>query len=360
MNKLKRVLPLILLLSLFLSLPCRAEVSAPEYDFSGKALDEIIAEFMEEHGLTETNFSMGWYNTGTGESWYYNGDLFLPAGSMYKLPLNMEFERRLNEGLLSLDDMVDGRTVEMSMYYSIVYSNNEVSQSMRYYLSRDRDEYRNILSRFSGFDESDLPSEYYSDNCMSSRFVLNTLIYLYDNRDSYGTVIDLMKQASPGAYFRKYQEEYEIAHKYGSFEGMLNDCGIVFTPTPFLLVAFTKAVPYSEQVLGSLCQMLTQYSLYLDEQEAIAAEEEARLAAEEQARLEAEEEAQREAREEAERLARGSAFQDQTMPTPAPAPPADPETGSIPLPVLCAVAVCVPLLAAGAVYIKKRKKCGKP
>lgn len=177
---------------------------------------------------------------------------------MYKLPLNMEFERRLDAGELSPDQLVGGYTVDRAMYLSIVCSNNEVSQAMRNFLTGDRDQYRELLNQFSGLEEDELPPEYYSDNCMSPRFMLNTLRCLYDGRDSFDMVIGLMKQAHPDAYFRKYQGEYEIAHKYGSFEGMLNDCAIVYTPTPFLLTVFTKNVAYNEEVLGSLCELLTQ------------------------------------------------------------------------------------------------------
>ncbi|MGN1002533.1 MAG: serine hydrolase [Oscillospiraceae bacterium] len=357
MKRSKRVLALGLLLALLLSLPCRAAAEEPDDAFSGKTFDEIMAAFMEENGLTEENFSMGWYNTGTGESWYFNADRFLPAGSMYKLPLNMEFERRLNEGLLSPDDLVGGYKVETAMYLSLVYSDNEVSQDMRYLLTQNRDEYRLILSQFSGLDESELPPEYFTDNGMSPRFVLNTLLYLYENRDSFPTVIGLMKQAHPDAYFRKDQGEYEIAHKYGSFEGMLNDCGIVFTPTPFLLVAFTKSVPEAELVLGSLCRMLTRYSLYLDEQAALAAEEEARLRAEEQARLEAQEE-ERLAREEAERRAQ-EALQALATPTPVPTPAPETETGDSALPLFFAIGGAALLLALGIVFAVSYRKRGK-
>jgi len=115
---------------------------------------------------------------------------------------------------------------------------------------------------------------------------MGILMTLHEESELYAPVIELMKQGTPDMFFRKYQEEYEIAHKYGSFEGMLNDCGIVYTPNPFMLVAFTKHVPNANHVLGGICDLFTQYSLYIDEQETIAAAEEARL---EEERREAEE-----------------------------------------------------------------------
>ncbi len=302
MKKSKRIFSLLLLLAIILSLPCSAAGQEKEYDFSDKTIEQLMEEFMAEHGLTEKNFSMGWYNTGTDETWYFNADLYMAAGSIYKLPLNMEIEQQLDNGKLNPDDVIGGYNVEYAMRLSLINSHNGVSQILRGQLSQDRDTYRNILSQFSGIPVEELPQGYYRKNEMSPRFVLNTLKHLYENIDSFDRVLDLMKQAEPDEYFKKYQKEYEIAHKYGGFEGMLNDCGIVFTPTPFLLVAFTKNVAHNSHVLGSLCEMLTEYSLYLDEQAALAAEEAERLAAEEAKRLAAEE-AERIAAEEAERLA---------------------------------------------------------
>ena len=69
MKKLGRTLCLALIFALILSASCMAEHSTPEYDFSDKTIDQIMDEFMAQHGLTEKNFSMGWYDTGSGESW---------------------------------------------------------------------------------------------------------------------------------------------------------------------------------------------------------------------------------------------------------------------------------------------------
>ena len=119
--------------------------------------------------------------------------------------------------------------------------------------------------------------------------MLQTLQTLYENSEFYERIITDMKNAHPGLYFRKYQGDYEIAHKYGYMDGAVNDCASVYTPHPFFLVVFTKDVYNSEKILGELCQMMTQYSLYLDEveeRERLAAEEAQRLAAEERAAAE--------------------------------------------------------------------------
>jgi hypothetical protein len=250
-------------LGLCLLLPC--SVSAE--DSQRGELDTLIEQFMTEHGLNEDNFAMGFMSTGGGEAFYYNGDKLMPGGSIYKLPLNMVYADRLRDGICSPDELVGGYTIERAMYCSIVCSDNDVSYAMQKHLFGGRadyhDDYRRLIAQYSGLDPDELGESYFRDNCFSPRYMINTLSYLYDHADGYAYVIDLMKQAHPGRYFRLYEGDYEIAHKYGYYEGALNDCAIVYTPTPFLLTAFTKDIANAEQALGELCSLMTDYALTL-------------------------------------------------------------------------------------------------
>ena len=263
-----------LLLLLFLLAPLLFPQSAAaaesagsdaEWDFSGGP-DGVIGDFMAASGLNEENFAMGWYDTVSGEEWYYNPDAFFVAGSLYKLPLNMIYADRLADGEVTEKDYAGGWQIGTAMRASIVKSDNAAAQALRRGLGLDNTAYRDRMAQYSGLDASELPSSYYTDNCMSPRFMINTLRALYGDADKYAAVIDYMKQALPGHYFRLTQGEYEIAHKYGSFEGAKNDCGIVYTPRPFLLVVFLRA-GRGEQYLGELCRIMTAYSLYLSETE---------------------------------------------------------------------------------------------
>jgi hypothetical protein len=247
----KRLFVLLLAL-LILPLPTAAAADSPE---------ALLETFMAEKGLNENNFAMGWCDLETGETWYFGENSFMVAGSMYKLPLAMAIYDRIESGELALSDMAGGYTVERALELSIVNSDNDAAQALRYKISEDRDEYRRTLASYSGCDASELPRSFYEDNCMSPRLVLGTLQSLYANRESYPRLMEYLLQAHGGRYFQKNAGEYPIAHKYGYFEGYLNDCAIVFTPRPFALVAFTKNVRSSEDVLSELCALMTDYAL---------------------------------------------------------------------------------------------------
>lgn len=271
MKHLLRITALLLALSLCV-LPVWA--TEPEEETSdyftewSEGLDEIMADYMAEHGLTEDNFAMGYLYTGTGEYWYFNEEAMMIGGSIYKVPLNMRITEKVAAGELSWDDRVHGHILEEAMRQSITYSNNDISHSLQRYLVGYRygyyRAYREEIAKFSGKTLEDMPADYIYTNRFSAEYMLNTLVYLYEHSEDFEHIIGFMKDAHPGRYFRLYEGEYEIAHKYGMLDTALNDIAIVYTPNPFLLVVMTDGAYPSEQILGELCQLATEYTLELD------------------------------------------------------------------------------------------------
>lgn len=333
---------------------------AVEYDFEHQDLEAVLAQFRSEYGLSESNFSMSCYITGTGELHSFAGDTFRVAASTYKLPLNMVYYDMERNGEISSTAYIDGYYLPTMHYETIVNSNNDMAISMLYNLGSFR-RYREIMTQF--YDQT-YPAKYYSGNNINSDYMLAVLWKLYCNADLYPELLENLKNAAAGQYFQLYQGEYEIAHKYGYYEGAINDVGIIYTPEPVLAAAYTQNVGYAESKLGHLAELLTEYSLYHTQLAAAqaAAEEAARLeaeAAEEAARLEAEaaEEAARleaEAAEEAARLEQEAA---ETTPEPSSEPSADRSITPIPL-LTAGIALLAVLLLGillGVLIGRKRK-----
>jgi len=232
-----------------------------------EGLDAIMAEYIATNGLSERNFAMGYLYTGTGEYWYYNEDKMMVGGSIYKLPLNMRITEMVAAGERSWNDYVGGMPLAEAQRMSVTHSNNDISIALQHYCAGFRwgyyTTYRAELLKYSGWSEDEIPVGYYGSNTFSAEYMLNTLAILHQNSDFYNNIIGYMKDASPGLYFRRNQGEYEIAHKYGMLDNIIHDVGIVYTPTPFLLVVMTQDV-YGERILGELCQLMTEYTLNLD------------------------------------------------------------------------------------------------
>lgn len=258
MNHRMRLCTLILVI-LLLTVPAMAyEIPS---DFTGQTLEDVMAAFMEDQELNAENFSVSYANTVTGETYAFNDAAFMVAGSTYKLPLNMYYYEMEREGLISSDAYISrvGGTLREAHYQSLVHSDNDMSIGLLYSLGEFRD-YKNTIRKYFTMTDDEIEYIYYVDNYFCTRMMMDALSYLYEYRADFEEMIGYMKQAQPGQYFKAGVSEYEVAHKYGLFEGAINDVGIIYAPQPFLLAVYTQDVP--ERVVADTAALLTAYNVW--------------------------------------------------------------------------------------------------
>lgn len=270
-------------------------------------LEDLMGWFIETYGLTENNFAISIYLPESGDRYAFNETRQMFAASTYKLPLNMYYYERQAEGVYSDDTIIGGAPLSTCHYQSIVWSNNELSQAMIYYLGSFYQYKYLLLEAYGGMSVGELDANYWGDNYYCTKYMCNVLTYLYEHRDSFTELLGYMEEAMPGQYLKTYAGETEIAHKYGVFFDplMQNDVGILFADEPVLVAIYTQG--YSgrgtagEGLIGRIGRALINYQNQRVALARIAAEEEARR----QAEAEAEEAARRE-QEAAEQAARES------------------------------------------------------
>ena len=257
---------------------------------AGKTLDGLMAEFMLAHHLDESNFSLCYYNTVTGEEYCFNETSFMIAASTYKLPLNLYYYELQASGEITGDTYIPGAgtTLDDCHRMSLVDSNNEVSIAMLYHLGSFRD-YKEAMRPFFTMTDDEIDPIYYADNYYCTRMMMDCLKYLYAHADDFSEMLGYMTEACPGAYFKALLEDkVTVAHKYGGFEGAENDTGIIYASQPFLLAVYTQGV--GEQICSQAAELLYEYTEYqyqCAEAERIAAEQaEAERIAAEQAEAE--------------------------------------------------------------------------
>lgn len=314
----KRLLSLLIATVVLMCCPCAYAAEEPEYSFEGMDWDAIISEFLTENDIDPDTLAFGYYNTVTGEEHYFNADRYMIAASLYKLPLNMHFAEKVASGEIGWDTVYEGYTYEVIQQYSIVYSNNELSEMLEHQIGTYR-EYKLAIAAILGVDPENVDGEYFSGNCFTPRQMIHALKLLWEEPERFPRILDYMKIASPDSYFSLWEDRFEIAHKYGCLvrdgNTYVNDSAIVYTDDPILLVMFTKNCKGGVTTLAQYCTLMCDYAQYtrevrlLEEAEAAArAEEEARAA----------EEAERAEREEAE-------VTETPEPTPEPVPTPEPE-----------------------------------
>ena len=102
------------------------------------------------------------------------------------------------------------------------------------------------------YTDEELSEEFYEENITSGAYSYDLLTHLYENRESYSELIEYMKKSSDGEYLKKYIEEYDVAHKYGSYDGYVHDYGIVFGDTTYLIGVYTKGVPNADELIANI------------------------------------------------------------------------------------------------------------
>lgn len=291
MKLLTRIIVLILITA-FITLPCSAADGEEGVSvLDAEELDALLQPLIEKYELNDSNFGLAFLYTGTDERYFINGDEYFFGASLFKVPLCMLVAEKVSSGELTQDSIFSNVPVTIIEERCIIASNNGFAANIYSAFGSEVDE---LLVSYSGIDYADIPESGHRHN-YSPRLMLNTLQTLYEDPERFPNIIECMLRTQPDHYFRQTLEgRYDVAQKYGQYGGTLNNAGIIYTPTPIILVVMTEFVYGGMDLIGELAEFFADYSLTMDKR---IAEHEARLAAEEEARLEAE----RKAAEEAER-----------------------------------------------------------
>ena len=244
------------------------EVAENTIDFSrfeGKTAKEVVEGFIYEWGIKTDTLTLGYYNTVTGEEYYLNGDKYMVAASVYKLPLNMYYSEKVYLGEMDWSTRFQNVTYENIQTSSIISSNNELSEILQEAIGSYRD-YRTAIAPYVGVNTHTVEERYYQGNDFTARQIITALKKLYNEPERYPRVLDYMLKAAPDNYFSYEEHRYDIAHKYGylKYDGhrIVNDAAIVYTPDPFLLVMFSDNSYNAIAVMSAYCSLMCDYSEY--------------------------------------------------------------------------------------------------
>lgn len=266
-------------------------VSDGDGRFEGKTWEELVEEFLSSRGTDSEQVALGYMNTVTGEEHYLNGDKYMDAGSLYKVPLNMWFAERIYTGELSWDSIIAGTTYDRLQEWTIINSDNTFAEYMWNHIGGYH-RYRVEICPYMGVDPDTVEEKYYVNNYFTARQMIHCLNLLCTESERFPGLVDTMLKAEPENYFNYKPQEFQVAHKYGyNTEGwrlFLNDSAIVYTDEPIVIVMFSDSISEPYEALSDFCTLMCDYTQYHIaqrlRQEALEAEmaaEAARKAAEE-------------------------------------------------------------------------------
>ena len=325
-------------------------------------VEQALTEALAPARLSYVPFSVAVHFTRTGETWYYNADEWYYTASLYKLPMIMRFSRMAEDGELEDVMAVFRENVEFIKQRCLIYSDNSWAGALWRNVFTENGVMQRVALEYSHFPEDELPPEYQGNMLYSARFMLGIVREVYEHPEKYPKVLDYMCQAQPEQYFRHELEgRYRIAQKYGSAEGFNHTAGVIWTPSPILLVVMSNrlAVQLGDETIGHVAAAVAEYALLVDERaDAWEAAEAERLAAERAAAEQAAAEAA--AKAEAERIAAEKAAAEAAAATPAPTSAPEPAPASPGHPEAWALLLIPAAAAAWLLLRKKRQPAAAP
>lgn len=237
-----------------------------------------IALVSDEKNLSENNFSFFYYNLDTKKYYFYNENKWFTAASTIKVPIAMMYYDKINAGEITEDtkytyesgtyEAGDGQTaskysvgskipLSFLLEQMIVNSDNTAVNILSLGLG-GRKIYR---SQFTKYTDVELPENFCTDNITSASFGYDIMTYLYNNSEDYEELLGYMKKSSYGEYLKKYITDYEVAHKYGSYNGYVHDYGIVYGKTTYLVGVFTKNVTDADELIANISKEVLEATI---------------------------------------------------------------------------------------------------
>ena len=235
-------------------------------------IENLINEIMIENNLNENNFFFFYYNLEEKKYYFYNENTYFTAASTIKVPVAMLYYDKINEGELSASDTLlynsddyetgDGSTaadysvgeriqISYLLEQTIVNSDNTALNILIHNIG-----YRKCKEELTKYSDVELTEDFYSSNVANVSYYYDVLQYLYQNADKYSELIEYMKISSAGGYLKANLPQYEVAHKYGSYDGYVHDYGIIYGQNTYLIGVFTNGITNASDLIADIGQQV--------------------------------------------------------------------------------------------------------
>ena len=231
-------------------------------------IENLINQIMIENNLNENNFFFFFYNVEEKKYYFYNENTYFTAASTIKVPVAMLYYDKIAEGELNLSDTLiynredyeagDGSTaadysvgekipISYLLEQTIVNSDNTALNILINHIG-----YQKCKEELSKYSDIELIEDFYTSNVANVSYYYDVLQYLYQNTEKYSELITNMKKSSGGGYLKADLPQYEVAHKYGSYDGYVHDYGIIYGQNTYLIGVFTKGIANASDLIADI------------------------------------------------------------------------------------------------------------
>lgn len=230
-------------------------------------IKELITNMRSQYGLNSNNFGFFFYNINQKKYYFYNENKYFTAASIVKVPVAMLYYDKINKGEMTLNTTLTyksgnfeagggdvtnkykpGSSIPLSIILEelIVDSDNTANNMLISNIGWNN--YRKEIAKYS---DRELSTSFYSSNVTCPGYSYDVLTYLYNHSNEYEELLNNMKRSSFGKYLKEYID-YDVAHKYGSYNGYVHDYGIVYGKETYLIGVFTKNINNAPTVIANI------------------------------------------------------------------------------------------------------------
>lgn len=235
-----------------------------------RELTDRVEEILAQYGVDGSQIAVGFYFTGTGDTYFYRGDSWIYSASLYKVPLYMALDNEAADGkILETGTFPTLSLLDADRDRVLINSVNSTAHSLMGHFDSPED------CRKAYCSVSTLPEDYYQpcfyrQSYFTARFMTDVMAWLYNHCDDYAKTLDSLYRSPLREDLASVGETYTIAQKYGDYSNQKVDvhhvAAIIDTPTPIVVVVMTEWMPKHRSVMNAIATMLTGYALELDEQ----------------------------------------------------------------------------------------------
>jgi len=222
----------------------------------------------------KSKIGLVYYNFNTGEVLKINEDKVFLAASTVKVPMNMvlfdmilEEKININEklqynnsyyesgtGILQNSDLSNPINLQTLSDYSILHSDNiatnMIMNRIGYQTMRDK------MDKKLGYETN------HAGNYITPNQAFKFLQDLYWNKNKnpyYPKLLDIMKNTDFHDRIDADIPQEMVAHKIGNYADYVNDIGIVYTNSPYILVVYTKDLKNANETISEISKIIYSY-----------------------------------------------------------------------------------------------------
>ena len=235
-----------------------------------RELTERVEAILAQYGVDGSQIAVGFYYTGTGDTYFYRGDSWIYSASLYKVPMYMALDNEAAAGKIRESGTFPTLSVlDACRDRVLINSVNSTAQSLMGHFG-SREECRKAYRTVSTLPEDYYQTCFYRQSYFTARFMTDVMTWLYNHSEEYAKTLDSLYRSPLREDLASVGENYAIAQKYGDYNNqnvdVHNVAAIIDTPTPIVVVVMTEWMPKHRSVMNAIATMLTDYALQLDEQ----------------------------------------------------------------------------------------------